>query len=68
MSGKKLAGFVLLAAGLALLYFGYTAAQSVGSQFKQVWSGSMSDKAMLYYLGAAVSLAIGAFLAFAGKR
>ncbi len=68
MSNQKLAGFVLLAVGAVLIYFGYTAAQSVGSQFKQAWSGSMSDKAMLYYAGGAVCAAVGAFLAFMGRK
>lgn len=68
MTEKKLVGLILLAVGAVLLYFGYNASQSVGSQFKEAWSGSMSDKAMLYYLGGAVSLAVGAFLTLMGRR
>ena len=68
MSNKKLAGFVLLGVAAVLIYFGYTASQSVGSQFKQAWSGSMSDKAMLFYIGGAVSAAVGVFLAFLDKK
>ncbi len=64
MSNNKLAGFVLLGVGAVLLYFGYTASQSVGSQLREAWSGSMSDKAMYYYLGGAACAAVGAYLAF----
>jgi hypothetical protein len=64
----KLAGLALLAVGAVLLYFGYTASQSLGSQLKQAWSGSMSDKAMWYYIVGAVCGAVGAFLAFANRK
>lgn len=64
MSNNKLAGFVLLGVGAVLLYFGYNASQSVGSQLREAWSGSMSDRAMYYYLGGAVCVAVGAYLAF----
>lgn len=67
MNASRLIGFVLLGVGAVMIYFGYTASQSVGSQLKQAWSGSMSDKAMLYYAGGAVCAAIGAFLAFLKK-
>jgi len=68
VSNKKLTGFALLGLGAVLLYFGHTASQSLGSQLKQAWSGSMSDKAMWYYTAGAVSTAVGAFLAFAGRK
>jgi hypothetical protein len=64
MSNQKLIGFVLLAVGAVLLYLGYSASQAVGSQLKQAFSGSLSDKATLYYLGGAVCAGVGAFLAF----
>lgn len=62
---SKLLGWMLIAIGLALIVFGYNASQSLASQFKQSFTGSLSDKAMMYYLGGAVSLAAGVFLAFA---
>ena len=68
MSNKKLAGFVLIGLGAVLLYFGYNASQSLGSSLKQAWSGSMSDKATMFYVAGAVSAAIGAYLAFMTKR
>jgi hypothetical protein len=68
MSSNRLIGFVLLGVGIVLLVMGYNAAQSVGSQFKQAFSGSMSDKATLLYLGGAVVSAAGAYLAFVTRK
>jgi uncharacterized membrane protein YidH (DUF202 family) len=68
MASNKLIGLVLLAVGIVLLVMGYNASQSVGSQFKEAFSGSMSDKAMLFYLGGAVVTAIGAYLAFLSRK
>lgn len=67
MSGARVVGIVLLAVGVVLLYFGYNASQSVGSQLSSAFSGSMSDKAMMFYVGGAVLAAVGAFLAFLRK-
>ena len=68
MSRNKLTGFLLLALGIVLLVMGYNAAQSVGSQFKQAFTGSMSDKATLLYLGGAVVTAVGAYLALMSRK
>ena len=68
MSSNKMIGLVLLAVGIVLLVMGYNAAQSVGSQFKQAFTGSMTDKATLLYLGGAVMTAIGAYLAFLSRK
>jgi uncharacterized membrane protein YidH (DUF202 family) len=68
MSSNKLIGFVLLAVGILLLVMGYNASQSVGSQFKEAFSGSMSDKATLFYIGGAVVTAVGAYLAFMSRK
>jgi Protein of unknown function (DUF3185) len=50
------------------LVMGYNASQSVGSQFKEAFAGSMSDKATLLYLGGAVVTAIGAYLALMSRK
>ena len=68
MSSNKMIGLVLLAVGIVLLVMGYNAAQSVGSQFKQAFTGSMTDKATLLYLGGAVMTAIGAYLAVLSRK
>jgi hypothetical protein len=64
----KIVGFVLLGLGVALLYFGYGASQSVGAQFSKAFSGSLSEKAMMYYAGGAICMAVGAFLAFWSRK
>jgi len=68
MSSNKMIGLVLLAVGIVLLVMGYNAAQSVSSQFKQAFTGSMTDKTTLLYLGGAVMTAIGAYLAFLSRK
>jgi uncharacterized membrane protein YidH (DUF202 family) len=68
MSSNKLIGLVLLAVGIMLLVMGYNASQSVGSQFKEAFSGSMSDRATMFYLGGAVVTAVGAYLAFMSRK
>lgn len=68
MSQNKLIGLVLLAIGIVLLVMGYNVEQSVGSQFKQAFTGSMSDKATLFYVGGAILTAVGAYLAFLSRK
>jgi hypothetical protein len=68
MGSNKLIGLVLLAVGIVLLVMGYNASQSVGSQFKEAFSGSMSDKATMFYIGGAIVTAIGAYLAFLTRK
>ncbi|MEK7758943.1 MAG: DUF3185 family protein [Pseudomonadota bacterium] len=68
MSSNRLIGLVLLAVGIVLLVMCYNASQSVGSQFKEAFSGSMSDKATQLYLGGAIMTAVGAFLAFMSRK
>lgn len=67
MGNTRIVGFVMLAIGLVLLYFGYTASESLTSQVKSAFSGSMSDKAMMYYIGGAVLCGAGVFLGFVRK-
>ena len=68
MPQNKLIGLVLLAIGIVLLVMGYNSAQSVGSQFRQAFTGSMSDKEMLFYFGGAILTAVGAYLAFLSRK
>jgi len=42
--------------------WGYQESGSVGSQLNEAFSGSPSDNVMIKYVGAAISIAIGAFL------
>jgi len=68
MSNNKLIGVVLLGVGAVLLVMGYNASQSIASQFKQAFSGSISDKAMMLYISGAAAAGAGAFLAFFSRK
>ena len=68
MANQKIIGVVFLAAGIVLLVMGYNASQSIGSQFKQAFSGTMTDKAMLLYLSGAMLTAVGAYLTLATRK
>jgi uncharacterized membrane protein YidH (DUF202 family) len=68
MSQNKLIGLVLVAIGIVLLVMGHNAEQSIGSQFRQAFTGSMSDKATLYYVGGAILTAVGAYLTFMSRK
>ena len=63
MATNKIVGIVLVVLGLGLAFWGYRMSGSVGSQLSQAFSGSPSDKVMLFYIGGAVCLAVGLFLA-----
>ena len=63
MATKKIVGIVLLVVGVGLAFWGYRMSGSVGSQVSQAFSGSPSDKVMAFYVGGAVCLAVGLFLA-----
>jgi hypothetical protein len=62
MATKKIIGIVLAVAGVGLAYWGYRLSAGVGSQLNQAFSGSPTDKVMAFYIGGAVSLAVGLFL------
>jgi ABC-type uncharacterized transport system permease subunit len=64
----KIIGFALLGLGVVLLYLGYNASQSVGAQLSKAFSGSLSEKSMMYYAGGAICTAVGAFLAFWSRK
>ena len=68
MPQNRLTGLVLLAIGIVLLVMGHNAEQSVGSQFRQMFTGSMSDKTLLFYVGGAVLTAVGAYLTFVSRK
>ena len=68
MPQNRLTGLVLLAIGIVLLVMGHNAEQSVGSQFRQAFTGSMSDKTLLFYVSGAVLTAVGAYLTFVSRK
>ena len=59
---KKIIGLALLVIGIGLAIWAYQMSGSIGSQLKEVFSGTPTDKVMLMYIGGAVSAVIGLFL------
>lgn len=58
-------GTILLVAGAVLLYFGYTASQSLGEQVHETFMGRFSDSTTWYFvLGIAAAIAGVILLAF----
>ncbi|WP_166263523.1 DUF3185 family protein [Marinobacter caseinilyticus] len=64
MASSKLVGLVLLVVGIALLYFGYQASQSVGNQLTESLTGRFTDETMWYLIGGAAAAVAGGFLVF----
>lgn len=58
---NKIVGLILIAAGAALVFWGYNAAGSVGSKLNQALTGSPSDRALALYIGGGVCAALGLF-------
>ena len=61
-------GILLLAVGAILLFFGFQASGSVGSQVKQAFAGIPTDKAVWFIVAGGASAALGAYFSFANGR
>jgi cytosine/uracil/thiamine/allantoin permease len=59
---KKIIGLAFLVVGIGLAIWAYQMSGSIGSQIKEVFSGTPTDKVMMMYIGSAVSAVIGLFL------
>lgn len=59
---KKILGLAFLVVGIGLAIWAYQMSGSIGSQIKEVFSGTPTDKVMMMYIGGAVSGVIGLFL------
>ena len=62
MASSKIIGIVLAIVGVGLAVWGYQVAGGFGSQVTQAFTGSPTDKVMIFYIGGAASLAVGLFL------
>lgn len=61
---KNPAGLILLIVGIAILVFGFMAADSISSSFSKFFTGSPTDKAVwLIIVGAIVTAGGGAMMA-----
>lgn len=63
-SATKIIGIVLAVVGIGLAYWGYRLSGAVGSQMSQAFTGSPTDKVMMFYVGGGASLLVGLFLLF----
>ncbi|MDX1570695.1 MAG: DUF3185 family protein [Xanthomonadales bacterium] len=62
MSNKKIIGLVCLIVGIALLYFGYNASQSVTETVSETLTGRYTDETMIMLIGGAVAAVVGLVL------
>jgi ABC-type microcin C transport system permease subunit YejB len=59
---NNLLGIILVVVGAGLGYWGFQKSEGLQSQLSTAITGSHTDNVMLLYIGAAVCVAIGAFL------
>ncbi|HSA91225.1 MAG TPA: DUF3185 family protein [Burkholderiales bacterium] len=60
----KIVAIVLVVLGIGLAFWGYRLSGGFGAQVSQAITGSPTDRIMAFYIGGAVSLAVGLFLLF----
>ncbi|HEU5396168.1 MAG TPA: DUF3185 family protein [Verrucomicrobiae bacterium] len=58
---QKLIGVICLAVGILLLVWAHDMSQSLGSQVKQIFTGSPQDRATYFYIGGVVLVIFGVF-------
>ena len=68
MSIQRIIGLVLLAVGVALLFFGYNASQSVGERVVEGVTGQFTNQTMWFLIGGIATIVGGAALTFWGGR
>ncbi|HYA37746.1 MAG TPA: DUF3185 family protein [Candidatus Methylomirabilis sp.] len=65
---NRMIAIAMLVAGIALLIWGYSMSEAVGSKVSRVFTGSPTDKAMWTMIGGAVLALAGAFQLFVRKK
>ena len=68
MSGGQIAGIALFALGLVLLFFGFTATDSVLERGSKALTGEYTNQTMFYIIGGIVSAVAGLGLLLFGAR
>ena len=63
MTGKRIAGVVLVVVGVGLGWTGYEMSQSVADQLGKAITGTSGDDVMFRYVAGAICVAVGAVLA-----
>ncbi len=64
----RIAGLVLFAIGLVLLYFGYSATETLGEQVSETLTGRFTDETMGYLIAGVACVVAGGAMALFGKR
>lgn len=67
MSTRQIAGYVLLAVGIVLLFFAWQSSQSMGDQVTEAVTGQFTDNTMWFIFGGIAAVVGGAFLALGRK-
>ena len=65
---NRIVGIALLAAGVALLYFGYKESESFASGFSRAFTGSPTDRSMSMLIGGGVLGVVGLGLTLRGDK
>ena len=65
---RKGIGVIALVIGVLLLVWGHNIAESVGSQFKQAFTGAPTDRATYYYIVGVVLGLYGLFQIFWSRK
>ena len=60
----KIVAIDLVVLGIGLAFWGYRLSGGFGAQLSQAVTGSPTDRIMAFYIGGAVSLAVGLYLLF----
>ena len=68
MNGKRLLGVLLLVVGVALLFVGLNATDSIGDQVSQVFRGRFTDRTTWYIVGGLALAVVGRLMAMFGAR
>lgn len=69
MGVGRIVGIALLALGIMLLIFGFTATDSLVERASKTVTGEYTDRTMFYIIGGAVAAVVGLGLtAFGGRR
>ncbi|MDH5178427.1 MAG: DUF3185 family protein [Gammaproteobacteria bacterium] len=55
----KFLALILILAGIFLLALGYDESQTLGSRLNRLFSGELTQRAMIYYIGGGVCLLLG---------
>jgi uncharacterized membrane protein len=61
-SKKKILSFLLIVAGMAMVFQGYQLSDSVESQVTEAVTGSYSDEVLMFYISGVISLVVGIIL------